>query len=784
MTRPRAADVPVPAEKSDAEDILFQFDQAWQKGPPPRIEEFLQNAAARSHLLEELVKIDLECRWRKKSAASSPLTLEDYAKRFPQLGPPGPSLELIGEEYRVRQRWGDRPGHGEYQARFAAHGTKLIETLRHIDRQLVAELARREGPMLVREADPQAEASAWLGGAKNVAKATQASPITAVSDFLETLRQRQLLSPAQIEEVNREGGRQFRDPHALSKELLQRDWLTPYQVNLLLMGRGDELILGPYVILERLGEGGTGQVFKARHQMMKRIVALKVIRKELLSEDEVVLRFQREVQLVSQLTDVNVVRAYDAGPIGGAYCLVMEYVEGIDLGRLVRQQGPLQWEQACDHIRQAALGLQHIHERGLVHRDIKPPNLIVTAMQSTARPSAVPVATVVPDQQVTPAPACAPSHPWGIVKILDLGLARLPRAVSGEATNLITPTRAVMIGTPDYLAPEQALDFHKADIRADIYSLGCSFYFLLTGQPPFPGGTLTEKLLRHQQAEPTPLAQFRHDLPASLISVVRKMLAKRPGHRYQTPAELAQALDQLLANDSSAQTERGPWLRPLHWPRRRLLLIGAIAVLILAVFLAFWSKPSPIGWTTLDPQELRAVSGATLTKQADGSVLASGVLGTTDSYTIVAHTDLRGITALRVELLPHASLPNMGPGRHSTGNPVISEIRLWAAPRNNRSAEKVIRLVNPTADYDQPEYPVARAVDGNPETFWGYSLQKDKPRWGVFETQEPIGFRGGTTLTVILDQNFPAAPVGRFRLSVTNAPRPVRADSRLPELSR
>src|SRR5262249_54023872 len=160
------------------------------------------------------------------------------------------------------------------------------------------------------------------------------------------------------------------------------------------------------------------------------------------------------------------------------------------------------------------------------------------------------------------------------------------------------------------------------------------------------------------------------------------------------------------------------------------------------------------------------------------------LLGTTDSYTIVAHTDLRGITALRVELLPHASLPNMGPGRHSSGNPVISEIRLVAAPRNNRSAEKVIRLVNPTADYDQPEYPVAKAVDGNPETFWGYSLQKDKPRWGVFETQEPIGFRGGTTLTVILDQNFPQAPVGRFRLSVTTAPRPVRADSKLPELGR
>src|SRR5262249_6138121 len=167
-----------------------------------------------------------------------------------------------------------------------------------------------------------------------------------------------------------------------------------------------------------------------------------------------------------------VVRAFDAGPMGTTYCLVMEYVDGIDLGRLVRQQGPLPLAQAIHFIRQAALGLQHIHERGLVHRDIKPPNLIMTSSSpKVVVAQVVPVAVVVAGREDAAAPVCTPTHPWGVIKILDLGLARLPRHAPGAHTSLQTPTRAMMMGTPDYLAPEQACNFHAADIRADIYSL-------------------------------------------------------------------------------------------------------------------------------------------------------------------------------------------------------------------------------------------------------------------------------------------------------------------------
>src|SRR5205807_131413 len=188
----------------------------------------------------------------------------------------------------------------------------------------------------------------------------------------------------------------------------------------------------------------------------------------------------REVRAVAQLSHPNVVTAFEVNQAGAKHFLAMELVDGIDLARLVQQSGPLPVEQSCEYIRQAALGLQHAHERGLVHRDIKPHNLIMSVRD-------------------------------GLIKVADLGLARLPRtmnadvtaALSGvKGTGTLTPENAVLMGTADYLAPEQAQDFHGADIRADIYGLGCTFYYLLTGRPPFPAPTLVEKVLRHQQALP------------------------------------------------------------------------------------------------------------------------------------------------------------------------------------------------------------------------------------------------------------------------------------------
>ncbi|MBY0522718.1 MAG: protein kinase [Gemmataceae bacterium] len=358
-------------------------------------------------------------------------------------------------------------------------------------------------------------------------------PIETATSLVDTLRQLQLLEPAQLAELSQSAAR-FADPSALAKELLQRSWLTPYQVNQLLQGKGNELVLGQYVLLERIGEGGMGQVFKAWQRRMNRVVALKVIRKDKLSNPEAVKRFHREIQAAAQLSHPNVVVAYDADQVAGTHFFVMEFVEGTDLAQMVRQSGPLPAVFACDYIRQAALGLQHAHEKGLVHRDIKPSNLLVAwAASRNVRVGA-------------PARAQAESTGRPVVKILDMGLARLEGNDDEDATSQLTQEGSVM-GTVDYLAPEQAQNARLADIRSDIYALGCTFYYLLTGRVPFPGGSATEKLLKHRLDVPDAVEKVCPAVPAGVGAVLRKMIAKRPEDRYQTPAEVADALSVPLA---------------------------------------------------------------------------------------------------------------------------------------------------------------------------------------------------------------------------------------------
>ena len=281
-------------------------------------------------------------------------------------------------------------------------------------------------------------------------------PIDTVPALIESLRQGHLLEPEQLEEILSTFGPKASEPRALLGELVRRGWLTPFQVNQVSQGKAADLVLGQYVLLERLGEGGMGQVFKARHRLMKRVVALKIIRPDRVQDPAALRRFRQEIQAAARLTHPNIVLAHDADEVDGKHFLTMEYVEGTDLGKLVKQQGPLPVALACDCIRQAALGLQHAHEQGMVHRDIKPSNLLL------ARPQG--------------------SQAGGVVKLMDLGLARL----RSDDTKEMTQTGAVM-GTADYIAPEQAADASRADVRADIYGLGCTLYFLLAGQPPFPG---------------------------------------------------------------------------------------------------------------------------------------------------------------------------------------------------------------------------------------------------------------------------------------------------------
>jgi hypothetical protein len=294
-------------------------------------------------------------------------------------------------------------------------------------------------------------------------------------------------------------------------------------------------------------------VYKARHTLLNRLVALKVLAADRTNQPQVLARFLHEMEAVGALHHPNVVGAIDAGVALGKHYLVMELVDGVDLARLVSARGPLPVADACELIRQAALGLEHASQKGLVHRDIKPSNLML-------------------DRD-------------GCVKLLDLGLALLSPSARGDPDPDLTDPGQFM-GTAAYMAPEQACDPHAADIRSDIYSLGCAFYFLLSGSPPFPCKTLYETLKSQQSAQARPLDQVRAEVPAELAAVVARMLAKDPAHRFQTPAEVAQALVPFLApagagspDAPGSQTRRA---RP-PWKSGVLRLAGGILVLGLVI---------------------------------------------------------------------------------------------------------------------------------------------------------------------------------------------------------
>jgi serine/threonine protein kinase/Tfp pilus assembly protein PilF len=327
------------------------------------------------------------------------------------------------------------------------------------------------------------------------------------TDFLQALRQHHLLEPAQLQEAEQLAAR-CPEAKDLAKALLQRGWLTTFQINQIAKGKAAELVLDQYLLLDLIGQGGMGAVYRAIQRRMKRQVAVKIVRPDVLATAGAVARFQREAETAARLSHPNIVTVHDTNEVNGIRFLVMEYVEGIDLSKLVKENGPMSVVQACDSVRQAALGLHHAHEQGLIHRDVKPANLILTKL--------------------------------GTIKVLDLGLARLnegPGAAQG-----LTETGAVL-GTADYIAPEQARNAKDVDQRADVYSLGCTLYYLLTGQFPFPGETLTEKLLKHQLEEAAPLEGLRPDLPAGLADLVRKLMAKRAADRPASAAEVAVALE-------------------------------------------------------------------------------------------------------------------------------------------------------------------------------------------------------------------------------------------------
>ncbi len=329
------------------------------------------------------------------------------------------------------------------------------------------------------------------------------------------------------------------DGESLAKALVKDKRLTKFQAEQIYAGKEKSLTLGNYVILDKLGQGGMGMVLKARHKRMARVVALKVMSPAAVKSADAVKRFHREVQTAAKLTHPNIVTAFDADEAKGTHFLVMEYVEGDDLSQLVKKHGAMSVEQAIECMIQAARGLAHAHAEGVIHRDIKPANLLLD------------------------------KH--GVVKILDMGLARLESGLSdaGGVEGAGLTQSGTIMGTVDYMSPEQAEDTRHADARADIYSLGCSLYYLLTGQAVYGGETMMKKLLAHRDAAlPSRVGQV-YNLPgqqsmsgqvenlpherATLIalnSVFHKMIAKRTADRYQSMGEVIADLERCRAGES------------------------------------------------------------------------------------------------------------------------------------------------------------------------------------------------------------------------------------------
>ncbi len=291
--------------------------------------------------------------------------------------------------------------------------------------------------------------------------------------------------------------------------LLVRDGiLTTFQAEQILQGKWKRFTIGKYKVLEKLGSGGMGSVYLCEHKLMRRRVAVKVLPSAKANDEAALGRFYREARAVAALDHPNIVHAYDIDQDETLHFLVMEYVDGASLQDIVKKAGPLDIHRACHYIHQSALGLEHASQAGLIHRDIKPGNILVDRT--------------------------------GVVKILDMGLARF---FNDEDDMLTKKFDENVLGTADYLAPEQAIDSHEVDIRADIYSLGATFYFILTGRTAFGEGTVAQKLLWHQNRQPKPVTEFRPEVPADLAAIISKMMAKEKTQRYQTPAEVAAALE-------------------------------------------------------------------------------------------------------------------------------------------------------------------------------------------------------------------------------------------------
>ena len=297
---------------------------------------------------------------------------------------------------------------------------------------------------------------------------------------------------------------------ALLERLVTEERITKYQAEKFKAGQSSDIYFGDYIVLEELGRGGMGTVLLAKHRRMDREVAIKILPVTALDSEASVARFYQEVKVAAQLTHPNIVHAYDAGEHHGFHYLVMEYVRGHDLARVLEHMGPVPVTLALDYLIQAAQGLEYAHRKGIVHRDIKPSNLLL-------------------DNE-------------GVVKILDMGLARLGKGIGGAEASMHLTTTGQIMGTVEYMPPEQAEDTRLADERSDIYSLGCTLYRLITGIAPFARDTVVKTILAHREAAIPAFGSEKHPELAKLDPLFQRMVAKNPNDRIQNATLLVQEL--------------------------------------------------------------------------------------------------------------------------------------------------------------------------------------------------------------------------------------------------
>ncbi len=466
----KLTDLPL-ADRLSIEDLCDEFETALSAEKNPRIEEWLDHSSHADLLFSELLRLEIDWRQRHGEAASP----EDYVARFPDYQA---ALERVMQPLEVT----------------TAPPNPLPTTATPQKPPAPASQARSDPPARP-ETRTDFEAT-WRGS--NIHTDEE------VSAYLDRLP-KSLHDAAAIE---------------VARYAAKQKWLTRYQAKSILTGKTKALALGNYVILDRVGQGGMGQVFRAKHTRMGRIVALKVLTGTGMRSHDAMQRFRKEIYAAGRLSHPNIVTAFDADETETLQFLVMEYVQGRDLKSVVNDSSQLSVAQAVDYLLQTARGLEFAHANGIYHRDIKPANLLISND--------------------------------GVVKVLDMGLAEIVNDLE-ESHGLgdLTQSGQVM-GTPEYMSPEQGLDTSDIDGRTDIYSLGCTLHFLLTGKPPYPASTLMARLLAHREQPIPSLRAMRADVPKSLDTLFRGMLAKDVESRIPSMTEVVRRLTLIQRELNSA----------------------------------------------------------------------------------------------------------------------------------------------------------------------------------------------------------------------------------------